>query len=322
MLLVVAPVLLVMALVSFGICYQLIKAEAYSRFVGFKNVSAERVSKIIRGAELNANNIFDEVSRSLNSSEDVVGALKKKANLNLDVRGYFAAFEPDFFPEKGTWFEPYIFQLEHGGFDYRQVGSASHDYTKSLWYVQAKSSGQSFWSNPYNYDDGTSMSGHYCTFVKPIYDEKGDLACVCGADMKFEWLAKELQRVDGLSKTNKILNKYHILTNNDYNSVILGSDGTCLTQPEEGSITITDKAMLKDLKNRKAGEAEIAVNGVTCTVYYGPIEFIDWSVAVIIPKQDVFNPMLPIALVLLAMVVAGMIIVWFVSRPSRSQNSE
>ena len=142
----VLVVLTVMAAASLYACYQVALAGAHARYMGVKNVSAEKVAKIIRGAEMNANNIFDEVSRNLNDPEGVVAALKSKANLNLDVRGYFAAFVPVYFPEKGTWFEPYIFQPEYGGFDYRQVGSARHNYTKSPWYVKAKESSASFWN--------------------------------------------------------------------------------------------------------------------------------------------------------------------------------
>ena len=207
-LLTVLVVLVATVSVAFLTCYIVVMAAAHSRYMGVKNVSTEKISKIIRGAEMNANNIFDEVSRHLDDPKEVIEALKSKASLNLDVRGYFAAFEPDYFPEKGTWFEPYIFQPEYGGFDYRQVGSARHNYTKSPWYVKAKTTGASFWSAPYYYYDGTSMSGHYSTFVKPVYNAKGDLACVCGADMKFEWLAKELKWVDESNKSNKVLNKY------------------------------------------------------------------------------------------------------------------
>ena len=58
------------------------------------------------------------------------------------------------------------------------------------------------------------------------------------------------------------------------------------------------------------------IDGEDCTVYYGPIEYIDWSVAVIVPKTDIVKPLLPIALILLGMVVVGMIIVRLVCKKS------
>ena len=313
-LLAVLVVLIAMASVAFTISYLATLAGAHSRYMGIKNVSTEKIAKIIRGAEMNANNIFDEVSRHLNDPKEVTDALKSKASLNLDVSGYFAAFVPDYFPEKGTWFEPYIFQLEYGGFDYRQVGSARHNYTKSPWYVQAKETGASFWSEPYYYYDGTSLSGHYSTFVKPLYDAKGDLACVCGADMKFEWLVKELKWVDESSKNNKVLNKYLKNTDLNFYTIILDQDGTCLAHPQEKELAITDEAVLKDLRQRKNGVVEMDIDGVACMVYYGPIEYINWSVAVIVPRKDIIKPMLPVAIALLSMVVIGMIIVWFICK--------
>ena len=313
-LLTVLLVLTAMAAVNLWTSYQVTKAGAHARYMGIKNVSSEKIAKIIRGAEMNANNIFDDVNQNLNDPEAVVSALKSKANLNLDVRGYFAAFEPGYFPEKGTWFEPYIYQPEHGGFDYRQVGSARHNYTKSPWYVRAKNTGASFWSEPYYYYDGTSMSGHYSTFVKPLYNAKGDLACVCGADMKFEWLAKELKWADESTRSNKVLNKYLVLSDLSYYTVILDSDGTCIAHPEEKEMAIKDETVIKDLKHRKSGVADVVLDGETCTVFYGPIEFINWSVAVIVPKQDIQKHMVPIAIVLLSMVVIGILIVWFVCK--------
>ena len=72
--------------------------------------------------------------------------------------------------------------------------------------------------------------------------------------------------------------------------------------------------MIKDLKNRKSGVADLDIDGEACTVFYGPIEFINWSVAVIVPMQDILKPMLPITVVLLSMVVIGILIVWIICR--------
>ena len=312
----VLAVLLTMAAFSLVIVYQIIIAEAHARYSGIRSVSSEKVSKIVRGAELNANNIFDEVANHLDTPESVVAALKSKANLNYDVRGYFAAFVPDYFPEKGTWFEPYIYQPDYGGFEFRQIGSARNNYTKMRWYIRAHKSSSTFWSKPYYYYDGTSMSGHYCTYVKPIFNAKGDLACVCGADIKFEWLAKELEWVDKSSKTNRMLNRYHSLTDFSFYTIILDEDGNCVAGPADKTVNITDEAVLKDLTQKKIGVTSMSIDGETCTVYYGPIEFIGWSVAVIVPHSDILKPMLPIGLILLVMVFVGMIIVWFVCKKS------
>lgn len=309
-LLIVLATMTLLVAISCAICYQALKAEAYARYMGIRNNSAEKIAKIIRGVEMNAQNTFEEVYANVDSAESVIKALESKANLNLDVRGYFAAFEPNYFPEKGTWFEPYIYQPEQGGFEYRQVGSARHNYHKSPWYIEAKSTGNSFWSDPYYYYDGTSMSGHYCTFIKPLYDKKGQLVCVCGADMKFEWLAKELEWVDNSSKYNKELNKYHVLSNFNFFTIILNNDGTSIVHPGEESMDITDEKVIQDLMHEKGGVAKLTLNGQKCMVYYGPVEFVNWTVAVVVPEWDFLKPMTPAAVVFLTIVIAGMALLW------------
>ena len=103
----------------------------------------------------------------------------------------------------------------------RQVGSARHDYHKSAWYIRAKDSKESFWSDPYYFFDGTSISGHNTTFVKPIYDKTGRLACVCGADMTFEWLAKEVEHIDDESRNNDLLNSFLLNDGGEFYTVVI-----------------------------------------------------------------------------------------------------
>ena len=310
----VSVVIVLIVGVAFWMCYRAVQKEAYARYVGIKNVSAEKIAKTVRGVEMNAKNIFDEVAKNIDTPDNVIAALESKVNLNRDVHGYFAAFELDYFPEKGTWFEPYVNQSNGIGFEMRQVGSARHNYTKSDWYVRAKKTGESFWSDPYYYYDGTSMSGHYCTFVQPVYNEAGNLACVCGADMKFEWMATELQWVDDVSKESDLMNKYHIIADFDFYTVILDKDGTSVAHPEEKNLSITDKDVQRDLHSKKSGIVDMVVDGVPCRVYYGPIEYIDWSVAVVVPQHDILTPLIPTAIVLILLAIVGIVVVWRICR--------
>ena len=120
--------------------------------------------------------------------------------------------------------------------------------------------------------------------------------------------------MDESTKSNKLLNQYLVLDNLNFYTIILNKDGSCLAHPEEKEMAFTDKGMLKDLQQKKSGVVDMDIDGEKCMVYYGPIEYIDWAVAVIVPQKDILKQMLPIAIVLLGMVMAGMIIVWFVCR--------
>jgi hypothetical protein len=322
-LLIVASVLLLMLVVSFLICHYAIMKQAHVGYMGIMNVASEKISKTVGGMEMNAMNVFDEVGKHMDSPESVIDALKSKTSLNPDVKGYFAAFVPNYFPQKGQWFEPYVHRTDsRGGFTVRDVGSASHDYTKSDWYIQALDAKDCFWSDPYFYYDGTGISGRYCTFVKPVFDASGRLACVCGADMTFEWLTNELKRMDDATRRSDMLSKFRMFAGLDFYTVLLDKDGNCIAYPLGRSAPLKDEEVLRNLAAKKSGSIDVTVNGVPSTAYYAPMEHIGWSVAVIVPDHVVWKPLLIVGAILLGVAVFGLLVVWLALRRGVNQRKE
>ena len=322
-LLIVASVLLLMLIVSFGVCLYTLKKEAHVCYMGIMNVASEKISKTVSGMEMNAMNVFDEVGKHMDSPESVIGALKSKTSLNPDVKGYFAAFVPNYFPQKGQWFEPYVHRTDsRGGFTVRDVGSASHDYTKSDWYIRALEVTESFWSDPYFYYDGTGISGRYCTFVKPLFDASGRLVCVCGADMTFEWLTNELKRMDDATRHSDLLNRFRMFADLDFYTVLLDKDGNCIAYPLGKSVPLKDEEVLRNLAEKKSGSVDVEVNGVSSLAYYAPMDHVGWSVAVIVPNHVVWKPMLIVGAILLAVAVFGLLVVWLALRRGSNRKNE
>lgn len=322
-LLIVATVLLLMLVVSFLICRYAIMKQAHVGYMGIMNVASEKISKTVGGMEMNALNVFDEVGKHMDSPESVIAALKSKTSLNPDVKGYFAAFVPNYFPQKGQWFEPYVHRTDsRGGFTVRDVGSASHDYTKSDWYIQAQDAKDCFWSDPYFYYDGTGISGRYCTFVKPIFDASGRLVCVCGADMTFEWLTNELKQMDDATRRSDMLSKFRMFAGLDFYTVLLDKDGNCIAYPLGRSAPLKDEEVLRNLAAKKSGSIDVTVNGVPSTAYYAPMEHIGWSVAVIVPDHVVWKPLLIVGAILLGVAVFGLLVVWLALRRGVNQRKE
>lgn len=99
-LLVLLGVMIVVTTTSLWTCDRAVKTERHVRYVGMLNIASEKIAKTIHGMEMNAMNEFDEVEKHLDSPEDVIAALESKTSLNPEVRGYFAAFEPNYFPRR------------------------------------------------------------------------------------------------------------------------------------------------------------------------------------------------------------------------------
>ena len=277
-----AAVLLTVAAVALNYA---VKAERNARYVGMMNVVAEKLSKTIRGVEMNAENVFDEVAKHMDSPQAVIDALGSKTSLNPDVIGYFAAFVPNYFPQEGRWFQPYVHQGDSAEFVLTLVGSARHDYTTSTWYVQGVKEKESFWSETYYYEDDLNVaSGYYMTFATPVFDAQGCLACVCGADMTQEWMIGQLRQIEDDVRNDELLNDYRVPGNDDFFIVILNDDGTSFAHPDGDIVTISDEAFVASLKNHHRGVAELEVNGVQSRVYYTPLRRTHWSVAIVVEK--------------------------------------
>ena len=82
-------------------------------------------------------------------------------------------------------------------------------------------------------------------------------------------------------------------------------------------MSIAEDFILKDLAQNRSGMVDMEINGEDCTVYYGPIDNVDWSVAVIVPKSNIWVPLKYLGLGLLAVSVIGMLVVWLVVRRTR-----
>jgi hypothetical protein len=313
-LLVLSVIILIAVGVSYWTCNKALKAEANVRYSGMQSYVASELCRTIKGMELSAENVFNEVEKHLSSPDAVIAALESESNLNPDVRGYFAAFEPGYFSEKGRWFEPYVHHSDSSNFEMTQVGSARHDYTQSGWYLRAKNLKMPFWSDPYYYYDGTNISGHYCTYVKPVFDSTGKLACVCGADITFEWLSNELLNIDERCRKAKQVNIYRLKRNFEFFSVVFDKDGTCLVHPQDKNVAITDQEILGNLNNNVGGAFEMEIAGEPSVVYYGPIEGLDWTVAVIASKSDLQKPFTYMSIILAMIAVLGIIAVWLICR--------
>lgn len=311
-------ILLVIGL-SYWAFWTAMRAETNLRYSGLQTAIATHLENTIKGMEMSAVNVFNAVEKNLDSPDAVIAALQSEAPLNPNVLGYFAAFEPYYFKSEGHWFEPYVHHIGNDPYQTTLVGCDTHDYIKSPWYVSAKKTKQTFWSDPYYYYDGTDISGHYTTFVKPIYDKNDQLVCVCGADVTFEWLGKELERINESCRQAPQVNKYMMGRNLDFYSVVMNKEGVCILHPSEKYVPIDDVCVLDDVKNGQTGMTQMKIEGESCTLYYGPIKSLEWSVFLVIPTFDVQKPFLYVGVALALLAAIAILVAYVICRRFRLQ---
>lgn len=307
---------------TFIAAYRSMRGETVGRYLGMRGVVSEKISLEIKTIEIGARNVAENVVEHLKSPEAVMAALDKEIRLNNFADGYFAAFEPDYFPKEGKWFEAYAYKQADGSYRLEQVGSAQHDYLNTDWYQCARQQKEGFWTDPYVYNDGV-----YCSFVLPIADEEGRVVGVCGADLLLKNLINDLHNIDNDSRSEGTQNIDERFRHLHFYSFIVNRSGTFIAHPDEKRVLkdsilahVTDnfysdcKRTVSDMLQMKSGIDPVVVDGKWTDVYYTPIASPGWSLAIVVSKRTLVTPMLILLFSLLSATGLGQILVWIICR--------
>jgi len=162
-----------------------------------------RLNTIVQVVKTTSKNNLDAVEANLQSPEAVFQTLEKELKLNPHLEGCFAAFEPNYFPEYGRWFEAYAYFADSTHINTRQIGSQQHDYFNGVWYrkgLELESAEDGYLTDPY-FDD--VVEGQmYCSYVRPIRDAQGRKVGVYGIDLNFNWIYTSLALSERLVKNS------------------------------------------------------------------------------------------------------------------------
>jgi sigma-B regulation protein RsbU (phosphoserine phosphatase) len=173
--------------------HDLLADELEKRAESEMTTKAVIVKNALNMAENSLNGHLWDAKRNIAYPDSMYEVLEWVLRSHPNLLGCGIAFVPDFYPEKGRLYEPYVYrQLKSQGkevFVRKQVAGPYHDYTLSGFYKKTMKRKTTFWSYPY-YDDITNS--HIVTFCRPIHNEKKDIVAVFGLDIDIKWLGDTL----------------------------------------------------------------------------------------------------------------------------------
>ena len=275
-----------------------------------QNIIQQNVERIIQ-REMNALNlcirnkltmvevILDNMSwvvnRDLEEDDWMFEITEMLVKKNSVINGSAIAFVPNYYPEKGHWFEPSTVRKADGSIENKQVGSANHDYTKSEFYTVPMATDSCIWSEPYMDVDGSKVE--VTTYSVPVHDDEGRKVAVVIADISLGWLD------DAMNEEKVYKSTQRFITTGSYN--LLGGEDTPMFR-EAVRILKTDA----DKEGYFTAKDE---HGVKKHVFYAPIGGkTDWVLINILDDSDVFGKLRRIRFSLLLPVMIGLFIVGFI----------
>ena len=189
---VLAAVLLeLISAVQYYYARKLLENELEHHVLTELNVKTYILRQTLESAEQTLEEQLWDIKRNLPHPDSMFAVARRLVAVNDKVMGGFFAFTPDYYPQKGRLFEPYVY--ESGGvIKEEQIGGLDgHDYTQHPGYQRMMAEKQPFWSDPYEYQ-GASGTFSLTTYSYPLLDERDSLIAVCGLDVSLSWLGDTL----------------------------------------------------------------------------------------------------------------------------------
>ena len=146
------------------------------------------IQKVMVAVETAIHNSIWEMEASLAHPDSLYSIARRVLEQNPTMVGVGMMFTPDYYPQKGHWFEPYVARRADGSIEEAQIGNASHNYLESEFFVNGMKAGEGRWSDPYFDDAGARMM--LCTYTVPVRNSKGETVALMGADVSLNWLSK------------------------------------------------------------------------------------------------------------------------------------
>ena len=183
-----------------------------------------------------------------------------------------------------------------------QLGSASHDYTKSEFFTVPIAQNCGHWSEPYLDADGAKAM--VTTYGTPVHDRRGETVAVVDADLSLEWLDKVIAEEKTYQSTNRFL-----VTGS--HNLLAGEDGPELQAALKLLKTTGNKESYHKVKNEEGKKQHVffqPVGGMT-----------DWVLITVLDDSDVFGNLRKTRLMLYVLTGIGLLFLGFiVYRTSRN----
>ena len=214
---------------------------------------------------------------------------------NAFLYGCGVAFVPNYYPKEGYWFQPYAARRQDGTVESLQLGSESHDYTKTEPYIFVIEHDSDHWSEPYYDVEGAQSM--VTTYSSPAHDNNDNLVAVVGADISLTWLKDVVEKPNGYHSVRRFLVSRE-------NNLICGED--CYVYRQALDLVMNDDDDMGYVTMKDEG-------GEKQHVFYYPVGGITgWKLICICSDREIFASLRKTRLVLLLLQLSGMFLIGFI----------
>jgi len=268
------------------------------------------IRNVTTAVEVATRNMIWAIEAQLETPDRLPDVMRSLVEMNDQIVGVGVGFVPNYYPERGRWFEPYVVKRYDGTIETSQIGSESHDYLSANWFSEGIAAGKERWSEPYYDNAGAKMM--LCSYTAPIRDRSGRTVALLGADVSLDWLSA-------------VVNANHIYPSS-FNLLLSGS-GQILACPVESLVMrqsieqvtadLEDTTISHINRRMMAGESGQAIirdaNGEKNYVFYAQMnDATGWSMAVVCSDREIYHSLRQVGFNLLLLMLVGVGLLAFI----------
>ena len=270
---------------------------------------------IVEYSERSIKSHIMEIKKNLVNPDSLVGIMAWALKYSPHVLGCGIAFNPGYYSDRDSLFEPYALRTD-SGIQCLQIAGENFDYTKDGFFSYMHEKKTNSWVGPY---DDAYLKQKLITFALPIYDFTGDTVAVCGIDINCETLG------DTLNMYNIYPSSFDFLLSEE-GKLIAGPTDPHMRKKVENAIRVINdstisKKWIKDGKIRTAYYYD-EEEGQDLTLFFANILMeSNWQIAVVCYDDEVYSPLkkLRIRLLLFSLLAFG-ILLFIVGRFARNED--
>lgn len=273
-----------------------------------------KIELVLTLAEKNPQIIARMLESSFLSKDSLIPFLKSMLSVNNSLYGSIIAFEPNYFPEKGIYFAPYVFR-QGDSICSSVLGDRNYEYFYMDWYQIPKITNEPYWSEPYFDEGGGNVL--MTTYSVPFYtliDGAKTFSGVVTIDISLEWLTKIISDVKILESGYAfLLSRNGVVISHPNSEYIMNQTiFTIAKENNQPGMRETGRSMIRGESSFQAAEFRSAWRPGKLWINYAPLPSSKWSMGIIYPEEEMFASLHRMNFILLVLIVIGLLSLSFV----------
>lgn len=226
---------------------------------------------------------------------------------NPTIYGAAIAFEPDYFPEKGTYHMLYSYR-EHDQVSSMMLGDENYNYFYMDWYQIPAIMQKTYWSEPY-FDEGAG-NVLMATYSVPFYctrDGERRFAGIATVDLELDWLTDIVNAVRIFDTGYAfMLSRNGVAVTHPDRTMIMNK--SIFSNAEEWDAPIM-REIGRELISGKSQFRQYTLPGrPKLWTYYRNLESNQWSIMVVFPDREMYAGLRAMNTMLIFFILAGLIL--------------